>query len=264
MLESLMHGDSTFITLTYDDEHLPAGGNLVPKDVQNWLKRLRKATAPMRLRYYLVGEYGDTTERPHYHVALFGYPGCSYGITRFTNLASERSCCPRCDQVRSTWGKGSVLLGQLTTESAQYIAGYVTKKMTSANDERLRGRKPEFSRQSLKPGIGVPALATIAETIRNFNLYPLEGDVPSSLRHGKKILPLGRYLRRKLRVLLGKSPNATQETFDKINEEMLSVLQVSKDSPDFVSVRSLLLQKDAQKVASMESRSRIYKKRGSI
>ena len=67
MLEAMCHGDNAFVTLTYEDDNVRS---LVPKDPQDWLKRIRKAVEPLRLRYYLVGEYGDISERPHYHVAL--------------------------------------------------------------------------------------------------------------------------------------------------------------------------------------------------
>lgn len=79
LLEQLKHGDSCFLTLTYDEKHLPEGGSLVPKHAQDFLKRLRSKTN-LKLRYYLVGEYGEDTERPHYHVALFGYPNCAYNL----------------------------------------------------------------------------------------------------------------------------------------------------------------------------------------
>ena len=153
MLVAMQHSDSAFVTLTYSEDNVPktADGqlNLVPKDLQDWLKRFRKAIEPMRVRFYAVGEYGDETLRPHFHVALFGYPTCRFG----NSIYSDRrlNCCPQCDTVRDTWRHGSVLLGTLEDNSAQYIAGYVTKKLTSKDDYRLKGRYPEFARMSLHP-----------------------------------------------------------------------------------------------------------------
>lgn len=65
MLEAAQYEDNCFITLTYDDEHLPLGMSLVPKDLQDFLKRFRSRIAPIKVRYYGVGEYGDQTQRPH-------------------------------------------------------------------------------------------------------------------------------------------------------------------------------------------------------
>lgn len=257
-----MHGDSSFITLTYDEEKLPHGRTLVPKHLQDWLKRIRKEVSPVRLRYYAVGEYGDTSFRPHYHVALFGYPGCSFGRSTYSRYRNR--CCPRCDLVQDTWGQGNILVGQLEQASAQYLVGYVIKKMTSMNDHRLLGRHPEFARMSLKPGIGAHAMSAVAATVDRFNLDKLEGDVPSALRHGKKILPLGRYLRRKLRLALDLPPDCPEHVQKKISEEMLSLYEASINSAEFLSPKQALLQKDAQKAASVEARLRIFKKRENL
>lgn len=257
-----MHGDSSFITLTYDEEKVPDDGNLVPKHIQDWLKRIRKEVAPVRLRYYAVGEYGDTSFRPHYHVALFGYAGCTYG--RSTYSRSRHSCCPRCDLVRDTWGQGHVLVGQLEQASAQYLVGYVIKKMTSINDLRLQGRHPEFARMSLKPGIGAGAMDAVAKVVDQFSLNNSEGDVPSALRHGKRILPLGRYLRRKLRIALNLPPDCPEHVQKKISDEMLSLYEASINSAEFLSPKEALLKKDAMKAASVEARLNIFKKRQSL
>ena len=261
MLELQTHEVSSFVTLTYDDEHLPAGGTLVPKDTQDWLKRFRKANSNLRLRYYLVGEYGDTTERPHYHICLFGYPPCSYGQTRL--FKNQRPCCAWCSGLRDTWSRGNVFSAELNELSIQYCAGYVTKKMTSHEDIRLNGRHPEFARMSNRPGIGVPALQYICESIENFNLDSQQADVPSVLQFGKKMMPIGRYLRRKMRVMLGRDPNAPPETYSEINKKMLALQLRSILNPD-ESVKGLVVRQNASKVASIEARAKIHKKRGSL
>lgn len=60
-----------FVTLTYDEEHIPLDFSVNKKDVQNFHKRLRKHFPPGDLRFYLVSEYGDHTHRPHYHGLYF-------------------------------------------------------------------------------------------------------------------------------------------------------------------------------------------------
>lgn len=261
MLEMNMHGDNSFVTLTYSDENLPDGLSLEPKDPQDWLKRFRKAIAPLRVRYYLVGEYGDETRRPHYHAALFGYPGCVYGSTR--NYRLQRGCCPRCDLVSETWGKGGILLGQLTSESAQYVAGYVMKKMTSADDVRLDGRYPEFARMSRRPGIGSGAVPAIADALRHFNLDLTESDVPSALRHGPKILPLGRYLRRLIRKELGRDPDTPREALIARSQEMLAVLLDEKGHFSASKLQEFKSQ-SAAKGQKVEGRYNVFKRRTTI
>ena len=99
MLESFSHSDATFVTLTYDPEKY-SGESLRPEDVTKFLKRLRRKLEPKKLRYYLVGEYGDKTGRPHYHIALFGFPNCIYMRSNYTRR--KRICCPNCDLVADT------------------------------------------------------------------------------------------------------------------------------------------------------------------
>ena len=70
MHESSLHSDNSFVTLTYDDDKLPFRGQLRYRDVQLFLKRLRKQGG---FRFFCTGEYGEVFSRPHYHLALFGY-----------------------------------------------------------------------------------------------------------------------------------------------------------------------------------------------
>ncbi|UPW41905.1 replication initiator protein [Dipodfec virus RodF1_80] len=63
-----------FITLTYDDAHLPLDGRVCKRDCQLFLKRFREQIRPYRIRYFLVSEYGESFGRPHYHLILFNYP----------------------------------------------------------------------------------------------------------------------------------------------------------------------------------------------
>lgn len=255
MLEALKHEHSSFVTLTY--EVPPEGDTLVPKDLQDWLKRLRKEIEPQRIRYYAVGEYGDNTQRPHYHIALFGYEPCRLGQSTYTRF--RKNCCPQCDRIRDTWGNGLVYVGSLEVSSAQYIAGYVTKKMTSKSDPRLNGRYPEFARMSLKPGIGADAVWDIVSTLRQFDLDRTQVDVPSTLRHGKKLLPLGRYLRRKIRIALGRSPNAPEEALREYAEEVRALLAYSRADPEGKSVAQIIKERSQGAIDAIEGRAKIFK-----
>lgn len=252
LLEQRVHDKSSFITLTYDNDHLPAGGTLVPRHAQLWLKRLRKAVAPTALRFFLVGEYGDESERPHYHAAVFG-------------LGPEDA-----QIVEKTWGHGFVYVGDLSPDSAQYVAGYVTKKMTAVDDPRLNGRYPEFARMSLRPGIGATAVSPIVDSLTSehgCNELAKVGDVPSQLLHGSKLMPLGRYMRRKIREkLFIPAEEAGALGLKKANERVRELLKEAREDPKLKGLPSeqIFVAKNAQKVLQLETRLKLYKKRGSL
>ena len=227
ILEASLYKENAFVTLTYDEAHLPENGSLVPRDPQLFLKKLRKAYEPHKLRYFLVGEYGDETHRPHYHLALFGYPTCQKGITSYR----RGSCCTVCDGVRAAWSSngaalGNIYLGGLTAESAGYVAGYVTKKLTKKDDDRLNGRHPEFARMSLRPGIGADMMDEVASVLLQYPTEELE-DVPGVLRHGSRLLPLGRYLKGRLRERIGRPKNAPQIVLEKQKEELRPLHEIA-------------------------------------
>jgi len=141
------HG-SCFVTLTYDDVHLPPNGTLVVSHCQNFFKRLRKNIHPRKVRYFLGAEYGDVGRRPHYHAILFG-------LTKEDTRTIERS-----------WGLGFVHVGDVTHDSACYVARYTEKKLYGDGRIDYVGRKviPEFGLMSSNPGIG----AAYADQNKNF------------------------------------------------------------------------------------------------
>lgn len=256
MLESLVHGDSCFVTLT--TKFVCFGGThertatLDPKVTQNWLKRLRKEIFPRKVRYFLCGEYGEKSERPHYHAAMFG-------LSRFDSKIIER-----------TWGIGHVYVGDITEASANYIAGYVTKKMTSKDDSRLYGRFPEFARMSRRPGIGALAVPGITEalcTVGGAQSIAQNGDVPQSVNFGGKSMPLGRYLRSKIREVYGfEETNVPKEILRKMSEEMrelheaewLLAAEKGESTKEFYQKK---IATKNQKILNIEAKSKLYTKR---
>ena len=224
MLEAAQYKDNSFVTLTYDEEKLPSDLSVSPRTLQLFMKRLRKVY-PVKLRYFGCGEYGDQTMRPHYHLALFNFASCERGQTRFSRHGTP--CCAPCSMVAQAWGFGNVMLGTLEPKSMAYVAGYVTKKMTSAGDPRLEGRLPEFARMSLRPGIGLGMMDDLASVLMEHKLDEKMIDVPTSLQHGTKQWPLGRYLRRKLRARIGRDENTPYEEVRKRQEEMQPLREVA-------------------------------------
>jgi hypothetical protein len=235
MLESTAHEDNAFVTLTYDNENLPDNGTLVPQHLKDWQKRLRYH-ANIDLRFFSVGEYGEKTKRPHYHAAVFGFKGCA--------SLDPKCACIWCKTLRASWKKGHIYNGTLTKDSASYIAGYVTKKMTDKNPmekykklldkglekqakeylkkviEPLNGNHPEFTRMSLKPGIGtggkgMPVIQTIQnmlETNHGCDLIAELNDVPDIIKIGGKQMLLGKYLKGILRERMGMKTQRWTET----------------------------------------------------
>lgn len=264
MLEAGLYGDNAFVTLTYDDEHLPFGGNLVPKDVQLWVKKLRRKLNGKKVRYYCVGEYGDESFRPHYHFALFNFIGCARGRTKrdVRGRVDWQGCCASCRLVGDTWGNGDIEIGILEANSAGYLAGYVVKKMTRADDPRLEGRHPEFGRMSLRPGIAYDAMHELASTIMTHGLDNREVDVPVGLRHGPHIKPLGRYLRQSVRKMIGGDGKCPQEAYDVVQEKMRAVFESAKfDEADAPSQKQKYLAATSGRRTSIENRAKIHKQR---
>lgn len=213
------------------------------------------------MRFYGVGEYGDETERPHYHVVAFGVDQCSRGRTLRRPGSSRpqwQRCCEVCERLGRTWGHGDVDVGSVTVESAQYCAGYTVKKMTAPDDFRLKGRHPEFARMSLRPGLAADYMVMVADTMRRLGLDTRQGDVPSALAHGRKELPLGRYLQRRLRVLLGRDPSTPPEVLEAIALELQPLRQAAFDNSR--SFKKEVVNAGNQKVLNMETKAKIRKK----
>lgn len=189
---------STFLTLTYNDEHEPERHSLNPLDLKGFLNRLRgrkNVVVNTGCRYFAVGEYGDTSWRPHYHLALFGMP---------PDFEREFESC----WIRDGKPMGFIKAGELTPASAGYIAGYCTKKMTSYDDPRLidLGLIPEFNRMSRFPPLGAAGMEVILDnfhTLTGARAIAEHGDVPTGFRLDGKEYPIGSYWRAYLREQLG-------------------------------------------------------------
>lgn len=159
--EASQHEFNSFLTLTYDDAHLPSDWSVRVREVQLFMKRLRKALG-LPLRYFACGEYGDRGLRPHYHAVLFGYDFPDKKPWRRTGsgFVTYRSA-----ELEKVWTFGHSEIGSVTTQSAGYVARYCVKKVNGelAGDRYTRRHPvtdfpwqvcPEFVTMSRKPGIG--------------------------------------------------------------------------------------------------------------
>lgn len=172
MHEASLHDSNLFVTLTYNDDHLPEDLSLRHRDFQLFMKRLRKTVGPVR--FYMCGEYGTENLRPHYHCLLFGV----YFADRMFFSRRGDNYLWRSPTLERLWPHGHSSFGQVTFESASYVTGYVTKKVTGdlAKEHYRRTDPetgetwqvvPEYSRMSLRPGIGKPWLDKYASDITN-------------------------------------------------------------------------------------------------
>lgn len=206
-----------------------------------------------------MGEYGDLTERPHYHAALFGVPSCLWGRSRYGRLYQD--CCVNCDLVRDTWKWGHVDLGTLTNHSAAYIAGYVVKKMTSMEDDRLEGRFPEFCRMSRRPGIAADATWDLASDLLQADYT--EVDVPRALGYGRMFMPTGRYLSGLLRERIGLPKEVPESVKEARKEEMRPLLEIAQKSPlpQGIRLSATVAEFYAPETQQLELREEFYKQR---
>ena len=165
MAEAKEHKSNYFVTLTYDNDNVPITEyidndgtynkimSLKKRDVQLFMKRLRKNYSyDNKIRFFLAGEYGTDTARPHYHLILFGlilddlvlYKRTSTGFNLYNS-----------DFLNATWKKGHVVVADVTWETCAYTARYIMKKQKGSGSKIYDDLniEPEFTLMSRKPGI---------------------------------------------------------------------------------------------------------------
>lgn len=169
VMESKQHDSMYFVTLTYDEIHMKRvsytneltgeiksdRGTLSKRDVQLFIKRLRKSKPDDKIRYYLAGEYGPQTDRPHYHAILFGLHLNEWQLIE-SGHSETGNIYYTCSELERIWGNGFVSIEPANEFTCSYVAQYVTKKLGAkpASAREARGQVPEFSLQSRRPGIG--------------------------------------------------------------------------------------------------------------
>lgn len=151
---------AVFVTLTYNDFHLPIGDNgpsLCVEDCQKFMKRLRKFFPDKRIRFLLSGEYGSKTQRPHYHAILFGLHLSDFPDLRLVKYNKLKQPLFTSPTLAALWSHGIVSIGSVTKQSCDYVCRYVLKKQQDLNSDKsfYAGRKAPFILSSRRPGIGL-------------------------------------------------------------------------------------------------------------
>lgn len=169
---------ATFLTLTYDDDHLPVvettdndtpvivENTLIKKDLINFFRRLKD---DRKIKYFACGEYGDETNRPHYHAIVYGVHPIEKQL------------------ILDNWKYGLVDLGTVTPESAKYVSSYIQKKLSGSMAEEEYGLRQEpFQLQSR--GIGERYCIDNEAMLRNKGSVSLNGHPVGIPRYYQKKL----------------------------------------------------------------------------
>lgn len=166
--QEMKHSSSAyFVTLTYDDDHVPE--KVQKEDVQKFLKRFRKSIHPFRIRYFAVAEYGERHGRPHYHILIFNYP-LGMDSLREELKHTWQLCSP--DQFDL---EGSV--GSVTPASISYVCKYCLANIFSDNpDDRtfmLCSRRPGIGLQFLTPAMSRYLKTHLSDQVKEIGGTPL-------------------------------------------------------------------------------------------
>lgn len=156
-LKDMKHG--IFLTLTYDNDHLPLTSDGVPtlskRDLQLFFKRLRKHFSDRRIRYYICGEYGPKTLRPHYHAIIFGLSLLDLSDFHPVRKNAVGDLLYSSPTLASIWENGMIGIGDVNFKTCSYVGRYCLKKHYKKNQAELNGALQEFTLSSRNPGIGM-------------------------------------------------------------------------------------------------------------
>lgn len=234
LLESCFHDRSVFATLTYEDEKLPTNffpplakpvPTLSKEHLRNFFKLFRYHVK-RKIRYFAVGEYGDLTQRPHYHAVLFG----SDAIHLPNQVNEEGKCLER------SWPHGNVQCTPLTVSRARYVAQYTVKKRTRPGTFPA-GVAPEFSVMSRRPGVAVRSVEMMAEVYRRYGITlssaassSREASTPGGyVRIDGKLWRVDAFLRGKLCEALGEQTPAISRALQRSATRFLDSLTPLED-----------------------------------
>lgn len=179
MHEASMYKNNCFITLTYAEENLPPRNNLYHRDWELFMKRLRKHAGNKILKFYMAGEYGPSTQRPHFHAIVFNH---DWTDKKFLKTTGSGERIYESDTLRKLWRYGHTSTGNATFESAAYIARYCMSKVTGdAAYEHYRRydhlgeytQVPEYNEMS--NGIGMDWLKFFRKDVYNNDYIIING-----------------------------------------------------------------------------------------
>lgn len=181
-----------FLTLTYDDQHLPKCGHFDERDIVLFVKRLRKIL-PCQIRTLGVAEYGERTGRAHFHLLVFGYQFPDKKILRQTDSthSGQKYDIFESKTLQKLWDKGISEFGTVTEQSCSYVARYLYKKTKKTDHgdpcENCQNEKPKKSKivcRSRRPGLGsqfCDSYIDVSRASRSLGVSPVVGNDRDSL-----------------------------------------------------------------------------------
>jgi len=162
--EMIEHKRSCFITLTYNDDNYPSDGSVSKRELQLFFKRLRKYYEERKIKYFACGEYGERSERAHYHAIIFGIGGIKdlklYAASKKNGKDTFAS-----RTIEELWSLGNNVVGSVDIKSINYVVGYIRKKLGT---KEYTDREPPFQLQS--QGLGLAYAERNKERIETLNL----------------------------------------------------------------------------------------------
>ncbi|QCQ84796.1 replication initiator protein [Blackfly microvirus SF02] len=187
MHEAKMHKSNVFLTMTYDDKNYPWNCSISKRELQLFFKKLRKTGR--LIRYFACGEYGPRTKRPHYHALVFN---CHFADQR-RHAGTDQKPLFISKELNELWGKGFCTIQAVNFTTAQYCAGYITKKITGpkadAHYERIdqygvvHNVEPEFALMSRRPGIGATWIDKFGKEVYDSDKIIIKGREAPSTRY---------------------------------------------------------------------------------
>lgn len=246
-LEMKYHDSNLFLTLTYDDEHLPTRvikdfvdplngevkdltvHSLVKEDMQKFMKSLRDAYGYEKLRFFGCGEYGSVSCRPHLHIIIFGLKLDDLKVYKTIKQGDEYITYYNSKFIDKIWKKGFTVIAPATWETVAYTARYVTKKLNGdmADFYKWYGIEPEFVLMSRKPGIGYKYFEDNMQ-----HIFDTNNIVISNLKGSRQIKP-PRYFKKALEKIDPDWYNDIRE-YNKEQAEIVKNIKLSKTSLSYL------------------------------
>lgn len=196
MHEAQLYDNNCYLTLTYSDECLPIDKSLHPEHFLLFVRRLRRLARSSSferdypeyhrdngIRYFHCGEYSPDKRRPHYHACIFNF---DFPDRKFIKMSKGNKLYVS-KMLDDLWGFGHCYIGNVTFDSANYVARYIIDKI---NGDRAFDHytdkdtgvllRPEYVTMSRRPGIGAEWLYKYYEDV-----YPSD----EVIVHGKSVRP---------------------------------------------------------------------------
>lgn len=173
--ENSMSDKAVFITLTYDDEHLPSNGSLSVVTLQKFFKRFRKYF-DHKIRYFACGEYGDVGHRPHYHAILFNVGFGDFRCYYVNGKAYYK---------HPAWDLGFIDVGTVTYSSCRYVAKYMFKQLFDDVNSELQSPFVLMSK-----GLGKSYALKHAKSLQLYKQVRMDGSDMTVPRYYAKILKI--------------------------------------------------------------------------